>query len=117
MKNIFIDRLKIARQNLSQQAAADKIGIKQQAYARYETGRSTPGMDVLRKMCVVFGVSADWLLGLSDTMSGSAAGSSINVTADRAAVAINGNANTVHGNCANCPLMRAATKVVQKKDV
>lgn len=97
MKNIFIDRLKIARQNLSQQAAADKIGIKQQAYARYETGRSTPGMDVLRKMCVVFGVSADWLLGLSDTMSG--------------------NANTVHGNCADCPLMRAATKVVQKKDV
>lgn len=76
---------------------AKKLNINQQTYARWELGDRQPKLQDLCAIALHFGVSADWLLGLSDTMSG--------------------NANTVHGNCANCPLMRAATKVVQKKDV
>ena len=69
MKKIFA-RLKEVRGDLSQVAAARKIGICQQGWARYERGGATPGAEVIVQICSKFNVSADWLLGLSDHRNG-----------------------------------------------
>ena len=42
------------------------MGIPQQTYGNYESGRSFPKEEILRKIGVVFGVSIDSLLGLTD---------------------------------------------------
>lgn len=69
MKKISV-RLKEARGNLSQVAAARKVGISQQAWARYESNGCSPNVESLIPICRAFGVSADWLLGLSDRRDG-----------------------------------------------
>jgi transcriptional regulator with XRE-family HTH domain len=111
MKDFFPERLRIARGSYSQQQAADKLGIKQQSYARYESGKITPGIDVLHRICCIFKVSSDWLLGLTDD---SHLGRGAVVTASQSSVAIHGHANTVNG-CRDCPLMKAATSMLTDK--
>ena len=66
----FSDRLKELRGTRSQSEVADLLGIKQNAWSRYELGAATPGADMLIQICTTFGVSADWLLGLSDDRGG-----------------------------------------------
>lgn len=51
---------------LNQEEMATKLGVKRQAYQPYETGKVKPSVDMVLKMAKVFGVSADYLLGLSD---------------------------------------------------
>jgi transcriptional regulator with XRE-family HTH domain len=55
-------RLRLARQGLSQQATADKLGIPQSTWNNYESGRNKPDLELLDKICVVFGIKTDWLL-------------------------------------------------------
>lgn len=69
MKN-FCDRLKLVRGELAQVAAAKRIGITQQGWARYESGKVLPNPELLHQICCKFGVSADYLLGLSDDRHG-----------------------------------------------
>ena len=45
---------------------ADAIGIKQNAWARYEAGGAIPGGEIITKICRAHACSADWLLGLTD---------------------------------------------------
>lgn len=52
------------REKLSQAAFANKIGMLQQQYSRYETGEREPQLKHLKKICRVFDVTSDWLLGL-----------------------------------------------------
>lgn len=59
-------RLKELRGTETQANLAKRLGISQQGWARYETGKILPGAEVIRQICSTFGVSADWLLGLSD---------------------------------------------------
>lgn len=47
---------------LTQQALAEKIGIHVSQLKRYEAGSSQPTLEVLRKLAVTLGVSADLLL-------------------------------------------------------
>ena len=42
-------------------------GIKQQNWARYESGQVLPGAEVVYQICVAFSVSSDWLLGITNT--------------------------------------------------
>ena len=51
---------------LNQEERAAKLGVKRQAYQPYETGKVKPSVDMVLKMAKAFGVSADYLLGLSD---------------------------------------------------
>lgn len=51
---------------LSQLTIARKLGVQVPQYQRYEWGKTTPSADVIVKMATTFGVSADYLLGLSD---------------------------------------------------
>lgn len=87
----FSARLLELRSTLTQKEMAMRVGIAQQHWARYETGETEPKIGVLFKIASVFGVSADWLLGLTD------------VRAPRGGVSIQGDANAV----ASAPHARA----------
>ena len=49
--------------SLTQKEAADLIGIKDYQLGNYETNRSEPSLDILKKMSKVYQVSLDKLLG------------------------------------------------------
>lgn len=60
------NRLRIMRGTESQTAFAGRLGLKQAIYSHYETGRKNPSLDVLVLIARALGVTADYLLGLSD---------------------------------------------------
>lgn len=64
----WYDKLKQARieRGLSQQKVADSLGLTRGCYSNYELGTREPPIDTLRKMCELFEISADYLIGLSD---------------------------------------------------
>lgn len=66
MKNILPDRLRVLRGSSSQSDFADKIGVKQTSYSSWERGIKDPAAQTVAQIASTFGVSADWLLGLSD---------------------------------------------------
>ena len=47
--------------DLTQQEFADRIGIKRNSFANYETGRNTPIDAIIISICREFNVSEDWL--------------------------------------------------------
>ena len=51
---------------LSQRAAASDLKISQALLSHYENGAREPGLAFLCRACRYYGVSADYLLGLSD---------------------------------------------------
>lgn len=57
------DRIKKMRKelDLTQQAFADKIGMKQNTIAQYEMGRTQPSDAIIFSMCREFGVNETWL--------------------------------------------------------
>lgn len=52
--------------NYTQRQVADGIGIAEQAYQRYEYGRTVPSALVLIALADFFNVSLDYLVGRSD---------------------------------------------------
>lgn len=52
--------------NLNQQEVAKILDMMPQSYYRYETGKYSPRADDIIKLATAYGVSADYLLGLSD---------------------------------------------------
>ncbi len=65
------DRLRSMRdkQALSQSDLADRLGIGQNQIYRYEAGQVEPSPTILGLLAQELGVSADWLLGLTDKPS------------------------------------------------
>ena len=65
---IMLERLYELRKakNITQQKLAVDIGIDQASISSYESGKYLPTVDVLIKLANYFGVSTDYLLGLSD---------------------------------------------------
>lgn len=57
------DRLKQLRKalNLTQQEFADRIGVKRNSFANYETGRNTPIDAIIVSICREFNVNEEWL--------------------------------------------------------
>lgn len=47
--------------DITQQEFADRIGIKRNSYANYETGRNTPIDAIILSICREFGVNETWL--------------------------------------------------------
>ena len=64
----FCERLKMIRKesDMTQKDVYEKLGISANGYASYEQGRTEPNIDTLIKLCRIFEVSADYLLGLID---------------------------------------------------
>lgn len=50
---------------LTQQQAADLLGVSVQGYQYYEYGKRDPKASVVRRLCEIFGVSAAYLLGMT----------------------------------------------------
>lgn len=51
---------------LTQTEFAKKVGVKQSQVSEWLKGKSKPGYDNLKSICISIGVSADYLLGLRD---------------------------------------------------
>lgn len=62
-------RLKEARlqKEMTQEQVAKALGVSQQAYQKLETGKTTDmRISTVKKICALFDISADWLLGLKE---------------------------------------------------
>lgn len=64
----FKERLKELRleHGMTQQYLAGLLYIKQQSYIRYEYGTGEPNLQTLIRLAQIFGVTTDYLLGISD---------------------------------------------------
>ena len=54
------------KHGLSQQRLAQSLNVHQTAISQWETGRTTPDIEVATIMSQMFGVSLEYLLGISD---------------------------------------------------
>lgn len=61
----FSERVRREREKLSltQEALAKELGVQKTRVCMWETNGVVPRQDVLLKLCGLFGVSADYLLG------------------------------------------------------
>lgn len=68
MKKNFNEKLKELRLDkcLNQKEIAKSLGVSVTCYAGYEQGYRQPDLKMLTKICLLYGVSSDYLLGLSD---------------------------------------------------
>lgn len=64
------ERLKTLRGTRTQAEMAEMLGIAQQGWARYESGKVTPGAEVIHQICVKLHKSADYILGLTENEDG-----------------------------------------------
>lgn len=69
------ERLKRARLNAgfsSMKQVSDALGLERTRYLKWEHGDAQPSLDMLVRLCKLFGVSADYLLGLDEHEDASA---------------------------------------------
>lgn len=52
--------------NMTQSQLADILAISQDTVSLWELGKTTPDVEYIVKLCKIFDVSADYLLGLSE---------------------------------------------------
>ena len=56
----------LTKNNLTQTAFASQIGVKQPQVSEWLKGKAKPGYDNLRAICLAYGISPCYLLGLKD---------------------------------------------------
>lgn len=66
--DIVIKRIKQLREEAqkTQKEIADSLGIKMQAYQRYEYGTREPKLEIIKKIAILYNVTTDYILGLTD---------------------------------------------------
>lgn len=64
----MFERLKLLRndKDLDQKDLADFLGVVQQTYSRYESGEISITAEAIVKLSKFYGVSTDYLLGLTN---------------------------------------------------
>ena len=55
------------QRGLSQKQIAEVLAMQQQQYCRYENGQNEIPVRHVITLCKFYGISADWLLGLTDS--------------------------------------------------
>lgn len=65
MKTLFCDRLRALRGATSSAKTAAMFGIAQSTWSSWENGAREPNIGMIVRICTHFGVSSDYLLGLS----------------------------------------------------
>ncbi len=65
---MIFERMRQLRKELgmSQSDVGEFLGIVQTVYSRYERGQNTIPLELLLKLCDLYGVSADYILGRSN---------------------------------------------------
>lgn len=68
MDTNFCNNLKSVRKScgLTQKQVANSLGVVESCYANWEQGRTEPNIDMIRKLCVIFGITADDLINATD---------------------------------------------------
>jgi len=68
MKKNFNEKLRELRLEkcMNQKEVAKNLGVSSTCYAGYEQGYRQPDLKMLTKICLLFNVSSDYLLGLSE---------------------------------------------------
>ena len=66
---LFSQRLKELRaeRGITQKVVADYLGLTVKAYCFYELGQREPSISTLIKLCDFYDVSADFIIGRSDS--------------------------------------------------
>ena len=66
----YTERLRELRDynQIAQKEIAEKLGISQQHYSMYETGKRVLNAEQIILICKEYNVSADYLLGLTDDL-------------------------------------------------
>lgn len=64
---VFMNRIRDLRieSGLKQEDLAGQLSVRRQTISRYETGTLDLDTDTIRRLCEIFGVTADYLLGFS----------------------------------------------------
>ena len=70
ISGVFSSRLKTLIGDESVSSFARKAGLKQASVDRYVRGVHAPNAEAICTIATRFGVSADWLLGLSENQNG-----------------------------------------------
>lgn len=52
--------------NMTQQNMADVLGLERSAYTCYETGKTNPSVDSMKKICDIFNISMGYLCGVEE---------------------------------------------------
>ncbi|MBD5100898.1 MAG: helix-turn-helix transcriptional regulator [Clostridiales bacterium] len=63
--NVRLKQIRLDSGKTIKEVAA-ALGMTTSAYAHYEQGRREPSIDILKKICIYFSVSADYVIGLED---------------------------------------------------
>lgn len=66
--NTYVKRIRDLREDadLTQTKVAEYLGTSQTMYARYERGANEIPVRHIIKLCKYYGVSADYILGITD---------------------------------------------------
>ena len=69
----YTERIEYLREckELTQKDVAEFIGVKRTQYWRYEKGLNEMPLKYIEKLCKLYSVSADYLLGMTDNPRGS----------------------------------------------
>ena len=108
------NRMRELRGASSQREMAEAIGIKYNAWARYEAGDVLPGAEIITRICRVHACSADWLLGID---RGTSAAVVVNGSGNAVANGAHARASVVLGNagetpiCKKCKYLKAIKKL------
>ena len=106
--SVFAQRLKELRKQASQRAFSQILGVNQQKVSRWETGRFEPSLDEVITICNSLHVSADWLLGLSDSRG-------VSITATDHSVAANNSTVSTPPECATLlRIIESQQRVIEK---
>lgn len=104
----LVEGLKRIRGSRSQADFALLLGVKQQTYSNWERGRVEPSLSVLAGIAKHFGVTTDWLLGLSDSRG-------VSITATDHSVAANNSTVSTPPECATLlRIIESQQRVIEK---
>ena len=69
MNKLWNEKLRQLRKEkgVSQEVAAKELQLSRTCYAGYEQGIREPSLDTLKRICDYFDISADYLIGRTDT--------------------------------------------------
>ncbi len=114
-KDEFIKRLKELRVGKSRRKVSLETGIKEPTLVSWEIGRSEPSLESLWTICAAYGVSADYLLGLTDEPHGYAAAITQSISQSLSGAH---NTQTVAPppapSCRDCEQVAALTRIIER---
>lgn len=111
--SIFATRLKELRGPESQASFAASIEVNRVQYAKYESGKNAPSVEILERICRVHSCSADWLLGIERGTSAAVVVGNNNAIGAGARVSVRGESAAAGEMpaCAKCSIKKRLAQI------